>query len=109
MDGDSNVPVACTQAPTTSAMRNGFHMLAKGQLGTAAALGLLAAGLGAFALSRGEHRGGARPRKLPRRRSNGSPQKPTVQAAQRLNRAAGLIATSTLLDSGIEHYREIGR
>jgi hypothetical protein len=28
-----------------------------------------------------------------------------VQAAQRLNRAAGLIATSTLLDSGIEHYR----
>ena len=29
----------------------------------------------------------------------------TVIAAQRLNRAAGLIATSTLLDSGIEHYR----
>src|SRR6185437_2645115 len=28
-----------------------------------------------------------------------------VIAAQRLNRAAGLIATSTLLDSGIEHYR----
>jgi len=28
-----------------------------------------------------------------------------VTAAQRLNRAAGLIATSTLLDSGVEHYR----
>ncbi|MGA9342075.1 MAG: hypothetical protein WBV61_07045 [Rhodanobacteraceae bacterium] len=28
-----------------------------------------------------------------------------MQAARRLNRAAGLIATSTLLDSGIEHYR----
>ncbi|MGH8191749.1 MAG: hypothetical protein ACREP2_09915 [Rhodanobacteraceae bacterium] len=28
-----------------------------------------------------------------------------VQAAQRLNRASGLIATSTLLDSAIEHYR----
>ena len=30
---------------------------------------------------------------------------PTVTAARRLNRAAGLIATSTLLDSGVEHYR----
>ncbi|NYT77206.1 hypothetical protein H0A71_09405 [Alcaligenaceae bacterium] len=30
---------------------------------------------------------------------------PTVTAARRLNGAAGLIATSTLLDSGIEHYR----
>lgn len=29
----------------------------------------------------------------------------TVNAARRLNGAAGLIATSTLLDSGIEHYR----
>ncbi|HEX5419486.1 MAG TPA: hypothetical protein VFY39_05770 [Gammaproteobacteria bacterium] len=28
-----------------------------------------------------------------------------MKAARRLNRAAGLIATSTLLDSGIEHYR----
>lgn len=28
-----------------------------------------------------------------------------MRAARRLNRAAGLIATSTLLDSGIEHYR----
>jgi hypothetical protein len=28
-----------------------------------------------------------------------------VEAAQRLNRGAGLIATSTLLDSAIEHYR----
>lgn len=80
-------------------------MLAKGQLGTAAVLGALAAGLGAFALSRGEHRSGARSHKLPRSRFNGSTQKPTVQAARRLNRAVGLIATSTLLDSGIEHYR----
>lgn len=29
----------------------------------------------------------------------------TVKAARRLNRAAGVIAVSTLLDSGIEHYR----
>lgn len=29
----------------------------------------------------------------------------TVTAARRLNGAAGMIATSTLLDSGIEHYR----
>jgi hypothetical protein len=28
-----------------------------------------------------------------------------VEAAQRLNRGAGLIATSTLLDSAVEHYR----
>lgn len=28
-----------------------------------------------------------------------------VEAAQRLNRASGLIATSTLLDSAVEHYR----
>lgn len=34
-----------------------------------------------------------------------SPSLPTVTAARRLNRAAGLIATSTLLDSGIEHWR----
>ncbi|MGH8218686.1 MAG: hypothetical protein ACREUT_09005 [Steroidobacteraceae bacterium] len=29
----------------------------------------------------------------------------TVRAARRLNRATGLLATSVLLDSGIEHYR----
>lgn len=29
----------------------------------------------------------------------------SVQAARRLNRATGLLATSVLLDSGIEHYR----
>ncbi|MGH8116892.1 MAG: hypothetical protein ACREPJ_06255, partial [Rhodanobacteraceae bacterium] len=34
----------------------------------------------------------------------GSPS-PTVAAARRLNRAAGLMAASTLLDSGIEHWR----
>ena len=77
----------------------------KRQLGTVA-LGALAVALGAAVLSRGSSRAGARPRKFPRTRSDRSPlQKPTVQAAQRLNRAAGLIATSTLLDSGIEHYR----
>lgn len=30
---------------------------------------------------------------------------PIVKAARRLNRAAGLLATSTLLDSAVEHYR----
>ncbi|MGH8428414.1 MAG: hypothetical protein ACRES7_10615 [Gammaproteobacteria bacterium] len=34
-----------------------------------------------------------------------SDQQTVVKAAHRLNRAAGLIATSTLLDSAIEHYR----
>ena len=77
-------------------------MLEKRQLGTAVALGALAAVLGAFALSRNSSRGGAR--SLPRLVRTPQ-QKATVQAAQRLNRAAGLIATSTLLDSGIEHYR----
>ncbi|HEX7130423.1 MAG TPA: hypothetical protein VF217_10200, partial [Rhodanobacteraceae bacterium] len=80
-------------------------MLAKGQPGTAAVLGALAVGLGTFALSRGSSRAGERLRKHPRARFAGSTPQPTVQAAQRLNRAAGLIATSTLLDSGIEHYR----
>ena len=77
-------------------------MPAKRQIGTAAVLGALAAGLGAFALSRSSSRGGARA--LPRLVRTPQ-QKATVQAAQRLNRAAGLIATSTLLDSSIEHYR----
>ena len=66
-------------------------MLAKGQLGVAA-LGALAAVAGARTL---------------RRRSAHVPASSdaTVTAARRLNRAAGLIATSTLLDSGVEHYR----
>lgn len=81
-------------------------MPAKRQIGTVAVLGALAAGLGTFALSRRASRDDARPRKLPHARfHDGATRQPTVQAAQRLNRAAGLIATSTLLDSGIEHYR----
>lgn len=82
-------------------------MLAKRQLGTAA-LGALAVALGAAALSRSRasSRADACSRKLPRARDDHlSPRRATVQAARRLNRAAGLIATSTLLDSGIEHYR----
>ena len=79
-------------------------MLAKRQLGTAA-LSALAVAIGAAALSRASSRG-ARARKSVNPRSDrASPQKPTVRAARRLNRAAGLIATSTLLDSSIEHYR----
>ncbi|MDN5864507.1 MAG: hypothetical protein L0I62_04740 [Gammaproteobacteria bacterium] len=40
-----------------------------------------------------------------RREAERPPQAPTVKAARRLNRAAGLIALSTLLDSAVEHYR----
>jgi hypothetical protein len=44
------------------------------------------------------------PRKLPKPMSQ--PHSPaTVLAARRLNRAAGILATSVLTDSGIEHYR----
>ncbi|HET6907070.1 MAG TPA: hypothetical protein VFH52_08995 [Rhodanobacteraceae bacterium] len=79
-------------------------MLAKRQLGTAA-LGALAVAIGAAALSRSASRGG-RSRKFTRARSDRArPQQSTVEAARRLNRAAGLIATSTLLDSSVEHYR----
>jgi hypothetical protein len=39
------------------------------------------------------------------RRRGGPRQRAIIQAARRLNRASGLIATSTLLDSAIEHYR----
>jgi hypothetical protein len=66
------------------------------------ALGVLAVGLGAMWL-----RNHTAPPQSPTvrddvRRAGSSP---TVKAAQRLNRAAGLIATSTLLDSAVEHYR----
>ncbi|MGH8116948.1 MAG: hypothetical protein ACREPJ_06535 [Rhodanobacteraceae bacterium] len=60
----------------------------------------LAAGLGGLAVVLGAA--------AVRRRSrcaDTAPQRPTVQAARRLNRAAGLIATSALLDSAVEHYR----
>lgn len=69
-------------------------MPAKQQLGITA-LGVIAAAAGARALqwrkARKQHPSGAHDA--------------TVTAARRLNRAAGLIATSTLLDSGVEHYR----
>lgn len=71
-------------------------MLAKRQLGIAA-LGVLAVAAGARALQR-------RPARM-MRESRSGPHDATVTAARRLNRAAGLIATSTLLDSGVEHYR----
>jgi hypothetical protein len=73
--------------------------------GVSAAVGLLAAGIGAAVLSRGSSPAEKRPRTTRARLRRGSPQPPTIEAARRLNRAAGLIATSTLLDSGIEHYR----
>ncbi|HEX5352849.1 MAG TPA: hypothetical protein VFW60_02095 [Rhodanobacteraceae bacterium] len=71
-------------------------MSAKPQSG-GVVLGMLALAAGVTALSR---------RRCSRARGAGrrTPQ-PTVTAARRLNRAAGLIATSTLLDSGVEHYR----
>ena len=59
-----------------------------------AALGMLAAAAGARAL---RQRGPAT--------GKSGAHDATVTAARRLNRAAGLIATSTLLDSGVEHYR----
>ncbi|HEX7370016.1 MAG TPA: hypothetical protein VF284_07020 [Rhodanobacteraceae bacterium] len=68
-------------------------MPAERQLGIAA-LGLLAAA-GAVALRRNSSR----------RASRKKVDEATVKAARRLNRAAGLIATSTLLDSAVEHYR----
>jgi hypothetical protein len=41
--------------------------------------------------------------KLPR--AAGAAESPTIRAARRLNRAAGLLATSVLADSAVEHYR----
>lgn len=62
----------------------------------AATLGALAAVAGAAAITRKSASGPAAVRRH---------RQPTVVAARRLNRASGLIAASTLLDSGIEHYR----
>lgn len=55
--------------------------------------------VGALAIGAGALLGRKNPRKKPRS------QLPRVRGARRLNRAAGLIATSTLLDSAVEHYR----
>ncbi len=64
----------------------------------AVALGVAAIGIGALLL---RNRNTATRR--PALRDAEPP--PTIKAARRLNRASGLIATSTLLDSAIEHYR----
>jgi hypothetical protein len=53
------------------------------------------------------------PRRVPRRKARASAanvsgdrdDSATVLAARRLNRAAGILATSVLADSGVEHYR----
>ncbi|HEX5313872.1 MAG TPA: hypothetical protein VFX38_03060 [Gammaproteobacteria bacterium] len=66
-------------------------------------LGIVALGVGSTLLRRDEAPRGKE--KRPRKKSARAPSPPTVKAARRLNRAAGLIATSTLLDSAIEHYR----
>lgn len=63
------------------------------------ALGVLAIGVVTAEL----RCGAGKPRA--RRRCERPEQVPHVKAAQRLNRAAGLISLSTLLDSSIEHYR----
>ncbi|HLI18925.1 MAG TPA: hypothetical protein VKV22_11730 [Rhodanobacteraceae bacterium] len=64
--------------------------------------GLIAATLGALAVVAGA---AAITRKSAFGSAVGRRHQPTVIAARRLNRASGLIAASTLLDSGIEHYR----
>jgi hypothetical protein len=51
------------------------------------------------------HRSKSNTRMLSRRRTFHAGEPPSIEAACRLNRAAGLIATSTLLDSAVEHYR----
>lgn len=73
-------------------------MTAKRELGVVA-LGALAVGLGAALWQQRSSR-----KTVAHFRQLVKPQ-PTVEAARRLNRAAALISTSTLLDSGIEHYR----
>lgn len=53
-------------------------------------------------------RGSKSDARMPSKRSTShttEPEQPIIKAARRLNRAAGLIATSTLLDSAVEHYR----
>ena len=70
---------------------------------TLGAAGALAIAAGALAVRRGA---AARPRGSRVRAIPGYTHRAAVvEAAQRLNRGAGLIATSTLLDSALEHYR----
>jgi hypothetical protein len=67
----------------------------------AAALGALALVAGVAVVHRRPGSRAARPRKLRTSSSDAA----IVEAAHRLNRASGLIASSTFLDSAIEHYR----
>ncbi|HUZ67270.1 MAG TPA: hypothetical protein VMU56_06360 [Beijerinckiaceae bacterium] len=73
------------------------------------ALGAAAAGAAVFLLvSRASNaRAGRRRSEIFAGRKSGalSSQQPTVKAARRLNRAAGLLAASVLADSAVEHYR----
>lgn len=95
---------------------------ASGQMMTGLALGVAGAVIGAALFSRPASRGPAArehpTRDSDRRRAlfsaatksaplpeDDRPKPPTVKAARRLNRAAGLLATSVLADSAIEHYR----
>ncbi len=86
-------------------------MAANQQIGIGA-LGAIAIGIGCALLQRRSApetksviTGSARRRTLSRHNVSQFDEQPTVKAARRLNRAAGLIATSTLLDSAVEHYR----
>lgn len=69
----------------------------------AGVLAALAIAAGAMAIHRGSDARAGRPH--PRASRASSNEAAIVEAAQRLNRASGLIAASTLLDSAIEHYR----
>lgn len=92
-------------AGTTNVRNISSPMLTDRQTGTLA-LGAVAAALGMAALRKRPARTRARAREyLDASADREAPRPPTVTAARRLNRAAGLIATSTLLDSSIEHYR----
>lgn len=77
-------------------------MLTNRQIST----GALALGLGAVVL-RNRSASPSAPMRSTALRDGSRPAtlSPTVKAARRLNRAAGLLATSTLLDSAVEHYR----
>jgi hypothetical protein len=68
------------------------------------ALSVVGAGVYAGAKARGRGRTRAEAASVRGKRKRAD-QGPHVTAARRLNRAAGLIATSALLDSGMEHYR----
>jgi hypothetical protein len=93
--------------------RSGTNMRPTGEVFAALALLGGATAMGAALLARKPHQVAA-PEPLPLRRSRGflplpaSPvmdKRGAVRAARQLNRAAGTIATSVLIDSAMEHYR----